>query len=564
MKRARSRSASSKDCASERTIAKEKLISFLSNRHSYPERPRRLRFVQTHASYVCITDRYVYKVKKGVNLGFLDFSTLEKRRHFCEREVLLNRRLSSHVHRGVLPIFLNEGKLTFANGGPVVEYAIQMRKLDPRYFLPRLLRLKKVGRAQVKRIVSALKKFYEAQTPTAAITRWGGLEKLQISTDENFRQTERFIGSSISRPAFEAVRRFTREFYRGYAGLFAQRMREHRIRDCHGDLRLEHIHLGPRHLSIYDCIEFNDRLRYLDWANDLAFLAMDFDYQGWPELADYFLKQMAIALDDGDLPTVVDFYKCYRAYVRGKVETIQSLDAREVTVRKASLRKARNYFKLALRYAVAGSTPMVVIVMGRIASGKSTLARMLGRELDWQVFSSDVLRKTLARVPLHRRVVNARKKQQLYAEQMTERTYQALLTNAIRQVRKRQSVILDATYSQRLHRDQLRDRLRSAGVAFCFVEAKASNKTIRQRLKERTGKTAQVSDARIEDFQTLSDSYEPPRELLAREFATTETFKDRPEATIANVLRALAHRRAHPDGSRARSGRHAGARSTAK
>ena len=125
------------------------------------------------------------------------------------------------------------------------------------------------------------------------------------------------------------------KFYRGNASLFARRMREHRIRDCHGDLRLEHIHLGPRHLSIYDCIEFNDRLRYLDWANDLAFLAMDFDYQGRPDLADYFVRQMAIALRDGDLLAVVDFYKCYRAYVRGKVETIQSLDAREVTAKES-------------------------------------------------------------------------------------------------------------------------------------------------------------------------------------------------------------------------------------
>ena len=323
-------------------------------------------------------------------------------------------------------------------------------------------------------------------------------------------------------------------------------MREHRIRDCHGDLRLEHIHLGPRHLSIYDCIEFNDRLRYLDWANDLAFLAMDFDYQGRPDLADYFLRQMAIALGDEDLLAVVDFYKCYRAYVRGKVETIQSLDAPEVAAKEGSLRKARNYFKLALRYAVAGSQPLVVIVMGRIASGKSTLARMLGRELDWEVFSSDVLRKTLARVPLSGRVLGAKKKEQLYAEEMTERTYQALLANAIRHVRQRYSVILDATYSRRLHRDQLRDRLRNAGVAFCFIEAKASNKIIRARLKVRTGKTAQVSDARIEDFQTLSELYEPPKELPAPELAALETAKTRPEATITNVLKALAERRALP------------------
>jgi uncharacterized protein len=544
------RSGSSKDFARGRTVAREKLIPFLCNRLSYPERPRSVRLLQTHASYVVITARYVYKVKKAVDLGFLDFSTLEKRRHFCEREVLLNRRLSSHVHLGVLPIFLNDGKLTFSDGGAIVEYAIQMRKLDPRYFLPRLLRLKKVGRPQMNRIVSALRKFYEAQTPTPAITRWGGIEKLKISTNENFRQTEKFTESSLSRSAFAAVRHFTMKFYGDNASLFARRMREHRIRDCHGDLRLEHIHLGPKHLSIYDCIEFNDRLRYLDWANDLAFLAMDFDYQGRPDLADYFVRQMTRALGDEDLLAVVDFYKCYRAYVRGKVETIQSLDAREVTAKKGILRKARNYFNLALRYAVAGSKPLVVVVMGRIASGKSTLARMLGRELDWEVFSSDVLRKTLARVPLRRRVVNAEEKQQLYAEEMTVKTYQALFANALRHVRNRRSVILDATYSRRFLRDQLRDKLRRAGVAFCFVEAKASDKKIRQRLKDRTGKTAQVSDARFEDFETLSDLYEPPNELPAPEFVAIETSKARPEATITNVLKALADRRTQPDASR--------------
>jgi uncharacterized protein len=564
VKRPPLRSASSKDFARERTVTQRKLISFLCNRHSYPERPRSVRFLQTHASYVVITGRYVYKVKKAVNLGFLDFSTLEKRRHFCEREVLLNRRLSSHVHLGVLPIFLSKEQLAFADGGAVVEYAIQMRKLDPRYFLPRLLRLKKVGRSQVNRIVAALEKFYEAQTPTPAITRWGSIEKLKISTNENFRQTEKFIGNSISRPGFEAVRHFTKKFYRQHARLFGRRMREHRIRDCHGDLRLEHIHLGPRHLSIYDCIEFNDRFRYLDWANDLAFLAMDFDYQGRPDLADYFVSEMAIALGDEELLAVVDFYKCYRAYVRGKVETFQSLDAREITAKGASLRKARNYFKLALSYAVAGSKPLVVVVMGRIASGKSTLARRLGRELDWEVFSSDVLRKTLARVPLDGREVNAKKRQRLYAERMTERTYQALLTNAIRHVRKRHSVILDATYSRRSHRDQLRERLRRAGVAFCFVETKTSNKIIRQRLKKRTGQTAQASDARIEDFPKLSELYEPPKELPTLELAAIKTSKVRPEAIMTNVLKALADRRAQADGSRTSARKRAGARSAAK
>ncbi len=536
------RSASSKDSAKEETVSKERLIAFLLNRRSFPERPKRVRFVQTHASYVFITDRHVYKVKKPVNLGFLDFSTLEKRRHFCEREVLLNRRLSLHVHLGVLPIFSRKGKLAFADGGRVVEYAVQMRKLEARYFLPRLLRLKKVGRAQVRRIVATLKKFYEAQIPTAAITRWGSVEKLKISTNENFRQTERFIGSTISRPAFEAIRRFTTKFYRCNASLFARRMRQRRIRDGHGDLRLEHVHLGPRRLAIYDCIEFNDRLRYIDWANDLAFLAMDFDSQGRPDLAGYFVDQMALALADDDLLRIVDFYKCYRAYVRGKVETIQSLDARQATANKRSLNNAKSYFKLALQYAIAGSERLVVVMMGRIASGKSTLAKILGHELGWEVFSSDVLRKALARVPLHQRVADAAQRQQLYAEDMTKRTYEVLFQNAIRHIRKGHSVILDATYGRRRHRDELRDKLRKAGIGFYFVEAKASGKIIRQRLKKRTEKADLVSDARIEDFQALSALYEPPKELPAREFAAINTSKAAPEATTAEVLKALADR----------------------
>ena len=258
----RKRSGIAKEHAREESVSQKRLLTFLSDRRSYPDRPRTVRFLQTHASYVFIASPYVYKVKKPVNLGFLDFSTLKKRRHFCEREVSLNRRLSSHVHLGVLPIFLKSGKLTFENGERVVEYAVQMRKLDNRYFLPRLLKRNQVGPPELNRIVSALKKFYEEQEPTDAITGWGRIEKLKISTNENFRQTEEFVGRTISRHAFEAIRRYTAKFYQCNASLFRERMSEERVRDCHGDLRLEHIHLGPRHLSIYDCIEFNDRLRY--------------------------------------------------------------------------------------------------------------------------------------------------------------------------------------------------------------------------------------------------------------------------------------------------------------
>lgn len=541
MKRKRSRIA--KEHAKNQSVSQKRLLAFLSDRRSYPHRPRTVRFVQTHASYVFLASPYVYKVKKPVNLGFLDFSTLKKRRHFCEREVFLNRRLISHVHLGVLPIFLKSGKLAFENGERVVEYAVQMRKLNDRYFLPRLLKRNQVGTAELNRMVSALKKFYKEQEPTDEITGWGRIEKLKVSTNENFRQTEEFVGRTISRPAFEAIRRYTTKFYQCNANLFQERMRERRIRDCHGDLRLEHIHLSPTHLSIYDCIEFNDRLRRIDWASDIAFLAMDFDHQGRPDLSRAFTNRMAAALGDEGLLRIVDFYKCYRAYVRGKVESLQGFGLPRGRRKQQRWTNAKQYFQLALRYAVCGSQPMVLIVMGRIASGKSTLAKSLGRELDWNVFSSDLLRKRLAGVPRHKRVVKATRRR-LYSEDMTNKTYEALLQEAVEQTRKRRSVILDATFGHQRHRDRLRRKLVAVGVVFRFVEARATDDAVRRRLKQRDGKAGEISDARIEDFEVLSGSYEPPSELSPRELVSVNTWKVPSEVTTIEVLKVLATRSA--------------------
>ena len=265
-------------------VSQEKLLAFLLEPRSYSHRPERVRLAQTHASYLLLAAPYVYKVKKPVNFGFLDFSTLENRRYFSKREIILNRRLCPRIYLGVVPISLNEGRLVFGPGDEVVEYAVKMRKLQDRYFMLRLLKRDHVGTEDLDRVVLTLKTFYEAQTPTKEVTAWGEIEKLKISTEENFRQTETFIGCTISRPALETICLYTGNFYTRNAELFDSRIRQQWIRDCHGDLHLEHIHLAPKTLSIYDCIEFNDRFRYIDVANDVAFLAMDFDYQGRPGL----------------------------------------------------------------------------------------------------------------------------------------------------------------------------------------------------------------------------------------------------------------------------------------
>ena len=528
-------------------VTQKQLLAFLLDRRSYSHRPRSVRLIQTHASYVCVATPYVFKVKKPVNLGFLDFSTLEKRRYFAEREISLNRRLCSDVHLGVVPICLREGDLTFDAGGVVVEYAVKMRKLEDRYFLSRLLKRNKVGRGELDRIVTTLKAFYASQKPSDEIVRWGRIDRLRISTRENFRQAKMFVGTTISMPAFETIRLYTNRFYMRRSRLLESRVRERRIGDCHGDLHLDHVHLTPARISIYDCIEFNDRFRYIDHANDIAFLAMDFDYQGRRDLSRCLTKRMADALRDQGILELMDFYKCYRAFVRGKVESLQGAGTSLERDRTKSRAKARRYFQLALQYAVCGSEPMVAIIMGRAGSGKSTLAASLGRELGWEVVSSDRTRKELAGAPLYKRGGEVARRR-LYTEAMANKTYKALVRKATKLALGGRSSILDATFGRRSHREMVKHRLERKGIGYCFVEARAPDAVVKQRLARRDGKSREISDARLEDFEKLNQSYERPVEFTARELVAVSTAKAL-EVTTADALKALAQ---HP--SRGTSG----------
>jgi hypothetical protein len=519
----------------------EKLRRFLSEPRSYPRHPSKVRMLQTHASYLILAGRRAYKVKKPVNFGFLDFSTLEKRRHFCEREVMLNRRLCPGVHLGVLPIVTRRGRLAFGGDGRIVDYAVEMQRLPERDFMLRRMARDEATVRDVDAIVATLAPFYRVQKPAPEIEQWGQVAKLRISTDENFRQTEDFIGVTISRPAFEAIREYTNAFYHRHASLFAARVREGRIRDCHGDLHLDHIHFRRGRLTIYDCIEFNDRFRYIDVASDAAFLAMDFDFQGRPDLARHFATRLARALRDPAMLTLLDFYRCYRAYVRGKVESFHHIAAGVPESERRECRtRAERYFRLALRYAVCGSEPTVLNVMGRVGSGKSTLARALGRELGWEVFSADRIRKELAGVPLHVRG-SAAERRKLYSDAMSDRTYAALARHAADELRQHRSVILDATFASRRRRERLCRTLSREGAACCFVEVKAATATLKKRLVARAQSMGEISDARLDDFPMLDRAYEPPIELDANTLVAVKTARTS-EAVVIATLKKLGRR----------------------
>jgi aminoglycoside phosphotransferase family enzyme/predicted kinase len=523
-------------CTTGVVSPQETLVAFLRRPESFPEKPAAVELRQTHISLVAIAPPHVYKIKKPLDLGFLDFSTLEKRRHFCAAEVELNRRLTHDVYLGVVAISRRDGSLHFGAEGEVIDYAVKMRVLSREGFLHERIAGGAVTAADLERVAEKLSSFYRAQKSSEAVAEWGRVAKLRLSTNENFAQTERFAGTLLSRPAFEGIRYFTNRSYERRADLFERRRTSGRILDCHGDLRCEHIHFSGAEVNIFDCIEFSERFRFIDVANDLAFLAMDLDFLGRPELASSFLRRMADLLHDPELLALTDFYKCYRAYVRGKVSAIKSVEPEvQAAERERSRALAARFFRRSLGYAVAGSEPLVLVVMGRVGSGKSTIARLVGDSLGWPVVSSDRTRKELAGVALHERG-DAAARAELYRESMTRHTYQAFLQRAIEQARSKGGAVVDATFGKHAQRVHLREELTTAGIRCHLVEITATDEEICARLRRREKSHTEVSDARLEDFPILRASYEPPH---ANEEHIRVESRPNPEVTTTELLKSL-------------------------
>ncbi len=288
----------------------------------YPDHPRTIKLIETHISLLFLTGNHVYKVKKPVDFGFLDFTSLEKRKYFCEQEVKLNRRLSPDIYLGVVRITKEGNQILLDGKGELVEYAVKMKQIPEEFLMDKLLEKKQVTSKMIEAVSEKLVNFYFAAETNDRIKSFAKPERVKQDTDENFEQTEKYIEVTIPREVYKEVKNRTNDFFRTKEKIFYQRIVSDRIRDCHGDLRLEHIFWGDE-ISIFDCIEFNERFRYTDVAADIAFLAMDLDYHGRQDLSEHLIRAYVGESGDHGLIEVLDFYKCYRAYVRGKVESFR-------------------------------------------------------------------------------------------------------------------------------------------------------------------------------------------------------------------------------------------------
>jgi len=331
-------------------LDQKQIVEALLQPEAYPGNSGKIELIQTHISFVFLTKKYVYKMKKAVNFGFLDFSTLEKRHLNCLKELELNRRLCPSIYLQVLPITNSKG-LKVGGTGEVVEYALKMKRLPQDRLMTLLIKEGKVEKKTVDNIAKIVAAFHLKAQVTAEISEFGSLKIINTNWDENFAQTKKYVGQTITKAQFDYIKTKIDDFKDKNQVLLESRVANGRIRDCHGDLHSGNIFITDE-ICIFDAIEFNDRFRYSDVAADVAFLSMDLDFQQKHELAEHFIDKYIEYSKDKQITKLIPFYKCYRAYVRGKVISFK-LDDKNITEKEKSEAsiEAQAYFKLADQYA---------------------------------------------------------------------------------------------------------------------------------------------------------------------------------------------------------------------
>lgn len=462
--------------------------------------------VETHVSWVFLGRERVLKVKKPVSLGFLDFSTEQARRHACEEELRVNDRFAPGVYMELARLVRRgDGSLALGGEGEVIEHGVWMKRLPDDERADVMLAEGRFGDAEVARVAARVAELHEASGRSDAIDAYATPPAIAANVKENFETIHERLGDLLTADEARSMEAWQIDFVEAEGARFERRIREGRVRDGHGDLRLEHVYLRAADVRLLDAIEFSERFRAGDVAADVAFLSMELAAAGRVDLAERFLAQYARASNDFDLYSVVDFYEAYRACVRGKIALL-----------RADAAVARRMLLLALacgRRSVL--RPRVVAVGGLIASGKTTLADAVGHAMGAPVVDADRTRKHLVHVapttPLHHGAWGG-----AYALELTEHVYDEMLRRARVVLDSGRPVVVEASFRSRAMRARARDLARACGVPFLLVECAVPDEVCRARLTARA-RTETVSDGRLAIFDDFVKSFEPITELSAEE-----------------------------------------------
>jgi aminoglycoside phosphotransferase family enzyme/predicted kinase len=452
----------------------------------FAHRADRVEVVETHASWVFLAGEFAYKVKKPVRLDFLDFSTLERRRAFCEEELRLNARTAPGLYLGVVPITGSVGAPVVGGTGPAIEYAVQMRRFAPSDVFDERARAGTLEAGQVDALALAVARFH------AEASR--GLRRAGTPALDNFATIRRLEGALAPGGALDALEDWTRAEGLALEEAFAQRGAQGFVRECHGDLHLGNIVLDRGRPVPFDALEFDPGLRWIDVMGDVAFTVMDFHHFGLPAFAARFLNAYLEQTGDYAGLAVLRYYTVYRALVRAKVACIRAHQAGGLQGRSAAREAFAVHLRLAERLRVPAPASLT-IMHGLSGSGKT--------------FASQALLEAQGAVRIRSDIERKREPGFEYSPRGRDLVYARLEALARGLLAARYPVIVDATFLARSQRARFMQLARQAGAAFTIASCAAPEVVLRERLRLRARSGADVSDADARVLERQIDAQEP-------------------------------------------------------
>lgn len=515
--------------------AQNQMIEALLDPGCYPHPVKHIQHVETHISHVLLTGSFVYKLKKPLNLGFLDFSTLDKRRFYCEEELRLNRRLAPTVYLEIVSLN-GEASAPCVNGpGPVLDYAVKMSQFDPASTLDRLDDLAQLSAQQVDAIATALADFHGHIPTASADSSWGRTETVWQPVAENFEQIAKQAGEhSAALNWLETVQQWSVAEHSRLAPDFEMRRAQGYVRECHGDLHLGNMAWQAGELLIFDCIEFNPALRWIDVMSEVAFCYMDLRYRNHHDLASRFLNRYLERTGDYAGMRLMRYYTVYRAMVRAKVAFIRANQS-DLSPKQAEHERQQGlaYLHLAGRFT-RSEKPMLVITRGLSGSGKTLFSQQLIMQMEMISLRSDIERKRLAGLDALAKSGSS-VEGGIYRQEFSRRTYDYLAELAEMLLNSGWHVLVDATFIARWQRKLFQQIAARCAVSFHILDFAVPEALLRQRVQARSEAGRDASEADISVLELQLQTQEPLTADEARwviEATTVESVAARLEAAV--------------------------------
>lgn len=475
--------------------------------------------METHISHLLLAGDFAYKIKKPVSLGFLDFSDLNARRHFCEEELRLNRRTAPALYLEVIGIGGTEDRPVLDGGVLVIEYALKMRRFSQDALLSAMLERGELMAEHLDALAAKIAKFHSQIESARDRDTFGEPRSIEQPARQNFEQ----LAALVSDESLEAIRRYTEDAHSRLAEVFKRRKRQGFVRECHGDLHLDNITVFKGEITLFDCVEFNKELRWIDVMSEVAFVMMDFVARGRDDFAFRLLNAYLERTGDFAGLSTLSYYLVYRALVRAKVIALRH-------GAEGNDERMRTYLALARRFANKGH-PGVIITHGLSGSGKSALAYRLAPDLKAIRVRSDIERKRLAngRAP----------REELYSAAAIEETYAELKRLARVVTDAGYPVIVDATFLKRAQRERFKNLATALGIPFVVLDCRAPQSELRERVVKRAELGHDPSDADLAVLEHQLATVEP---LTPDEQASAVTFDSSREDRLHELSATLKSR----------------------